>query len=253
MPTISLLTDSPTTLSPPLWRRFTGSYMQVLPDDRDSYHSIHGEGSFTMTGLEYVIDVAQAGRHTLYLRWSGGDDRGAGDSLYVVMREYATDHIVPGEDTLKPTLVAIDAVPGQYAGCCYDSSTHSCNCLAAEPAEADCASWQTTERAHGWAMCPKGAGQMDAVNDPLWCAPRLAEQPRSTAPTPPHHNPTPTPQLAHSHRPSASGTCSRAKKIPLRSTSMWSHGMRHAKPRAWARTTRAPRQHPATPWLPRLP
>ena len=85
MPTISLLTeDSPTTLSPPLRRRFTGSYMQVLPDDRDSYHSIHGEGSFTMTGLEYVIDVAQAGRHTLYLRWSGGDDRGAGDSLYVV-------------------------------------------------------------------------------------------------------------------------------------------------------------------------
>ena len=69
--------------------------MQVLPDDRDSYHSIHGEGSFTMTGLEYVIDVAQAGRHTLYLRWSGGDDRGAGDSLYVVMREYGRQCVHP--------------------------------------------------------------------------------------------------------------------------------------------------------------
>lgn len=36
---------------------FTGTYMQVLPDDRDSYHAIHGEGSFTMTGLEYAFAV----------------------------------------------------------------------------------------------------------------------------------------------------------------------------------------------------
>ena len=85
-----------------------------------------------MTGLEYVFDVATAGKHTLYLRWSAGDSRGAGDSLYVVMREYATDHIVPGEDTLKPTQVAIDAVPGQYAGCCYNNITHSCPCSATQ-------------------------------------------------------------------------------------------------------------------------
>ena len=36
---------------------FTGTYMQGLPDDRDSYHAIHGEGSFTMTGLEYAFSV----------------------------------------------------------------------------------------------------------------------------------------------------------------------------------------------------
>ena len=94
---------------------FTGSYMQVLPDDRSSYHDIHGEGSFTMTGLEYVIDVATPGEHTLYLRWSAGDDQGAGDSLYVVMRDYNTDHILPGKSTLKPKLEAIDAVPGKCA------------------------------------------------------------------------------------------------------------------------------------------
>merc|ERR1719424_2762185 len=144
---------------------FSGSYMQVLPDDRDSYHAIHGEGSFTMTGLEYVVDVAQAGKHTLYLRWSAGDDKGAGDSLYVVMREYATDHIVPGEDTLKPTMVDIDAVAGQFAGCCYDHSTHACTCFAAEQ---DCESCQPTERAAHWAQCAAGAGQMDAVTSPLW-------------------------------------------------------------------------------------
>ena len=144
---------------------FTGSYMQVLPDDRDSYYQIHGEGSFTMTGLEYVIDIATAGKHTLYLRWSAGDDRGAGDSLYVVMREYATDHIVPGESTLKTSLEAIDAVPGKFEGCCYNHATHACVCYALEQS---CESWQPTARAAHWATCPVGAGQMDVVTDPLW-------------------------------------------------------------------------------------
>ena len=144
---------------------FTGSYMQVLPDDRDSYYQIHGEGSFTMTGLEYVIDVANAGKHTLFLRWSAGDDKGAGDSLYIVMREYATDHIVAGESTYKPSLEAIDAVAGKFAGCCYDHTTHACVCYATEQS---CESWQPTERAAHWAQCPKGAGQMDVVTDPLW-------------------------------------------------------------------------------------
>ena len=97
---------------------FTGSYMQVLPDDGSSYYDIHGEGSFTMTGLEYVIDVATPGEHTLYLRWSAGDDKGAGDSLFIVMREYATDHIVPGKSTLKPKLEAIDAVANKWAAAC---------------------------------------------------------------------------------------------------------------------------------------
>ena len=110
--------DSPPAGNAAVPGSFTGSYMQVLPDDRSSYHDIHGEGSFTMTGLEYVIDVATPGEHTLYLRWSAGDEQGAGDSLYVVMREYATDHIVPGKSTLKPKLEAIDAVPNKWAAAC---------------------------------------------------------------------------------------------------------------------------------------
>jgi len=32
------------------------------------------------------------------------------------MREYATDHIVPGDSTLKTSLEAIDAVPDKFAG-----------------------------------------------------------------------------------------------------------------------------------------
>ena len=105
---------------------FTGTYMQVLPDDRDSYHAIHGEGSFTMTGLEYAFAVKSTGKHTLHLRWTAGDDYGGGDSLYAVMREYESDAIVTGEDTLKPKLVGINDVPGQFAGCCYHDKTHQC-------------------------------------------------------------------------------------------------------------------------------
>ena len=66
-------------------KSFTGSYMQVLPDDRDSYH--HIDGSFPMTGLAFNIRVRVPGRHTLFLRWTGGDSVGGGDSLYAVMRD----------------------------------------------------------------------------------------------------------------------------------------------------------------------
>ena len=97
---------------------FTGKYVQVLPDDHDSYHDIYGAGSFSMTGLEYVFDVAESGQHTLFLRWTAGDDFGGGDSLYAMVREHASDAIVPGVPTFKPKLVGMRENPGQFAGCC---------------------------------------------------------------------------------------------------------------------------------------
>ena len=45
--------DSPPAGNAAVPGSFTGSYMQALPDDGDSYYDIYGEGSFTMTGLEY--------------------------------------------------------------------------------------------------------------------------------------------------------------------------------------------------------
>ena len=47
---------------------FTGQFMQVLPDDRDSYHSIYGTGSFTMTGLDWAFQVETPGLYSLFLR-----------------------------------------------------------------------------------------------------------------------------------------------------------------------------------------
>ena len=73
---------------------FTGSYMQVLPDDSDDYNDIYGPGSFTMTGLDFAFDVTTEGLYTLWLRWTAGDTVGGGDSLYAVVRKDGTDEIM---------------------------------------------------------------------------------------------------------------------------------------------------------------
>ena len=39
---------------------FTGTFYQVLPDDHDSYHDIYGDGSFTMTGLDWAFQVSKS-------------------------------------------------------------------------------------------------------------------------------------------------------------------------------------------------
>ena len=91
---------------------FTGSYMQVLPDDRDSYNDIHGGNSFRMTGLEFRIRVYHPGLHTLFLRWTGGDTVGGGDSLYVVVYD-RFDRVMKGVNTFKPAKVGIAEVRAQ--------------------------------------------------------------------------------------------------------------------------------------------
>ena len=62
---------------------FTGSFVQVQPDDGSSYNEIYGVGSFgRIPGLDFAFEAAQSGVHTLWLRWTGGDTIGGGDSLY---------------------------------------------------------------------------------------------------------------------------------------------------------------------------
>ena len=95
---------------------FTGKYLQVLPDDRDHYNDIFGQGSFTMTGLDFAFTVEKTGVHTLFLRWAGGDTGGGSDSLYAVVRCDDTDAILPGLDTFKPKRIGIAVNPGQYLG-----------------------------------------------------------------------------------------------------------------------------------------
>mgnify|MGYP004188028401 CR=1 FL=1 len=103
------------------------------------------------------------------MRWTAGDDFGGGDSLYAVLRDYDTDAIITGEDTYKPRLVGINAVPGQFAGCCYHDKTHECPCF--DTVQADCPEkyWQTPASASRWNLqCSAGKGEMDAVPAPRW-------------------------------------------------------------------------------------
>lgn len=158
----------------PINGSFTGEYVQVLPDDRSQYKDIYGIGSFSMTGLDFELKVTAAGLHTLFLRWTGGDAVGGGDSLYVVMRDAQTDALIPGRSTFKKKLVPVDKAPG-IAGCCYDHVTHQCHCFNSEQptpdqvAGATCKVWVPALRAKNYGiMCEAGNGEMVAVTDPKW-------------------------------------------------------------------------------------
>ena len=161
---------------------FTGSYMQVLPDDRDSYNDIHGGNSFRMTGLEFRIRVYHPGLHTLFLRWTGGDTVGGGDSLYVVLYD-AEDQLVSGPPTMRPKVRSVCDRNGAgvdiYAGCCYSMVTHTCDCRETgtvtynESGPTDdpaCAYWvdgQTACVRYG-VECEAGHGELELTQNPTW-------------------------------------------------------------------------------------
>lgn len=149
---------------------FTGQFMQVLPDDSDSYHSIYGAGSFTMTGLDWAFDILEPTTYTLFLRWTGGDNIGAGDSLYAVVRRHGTDDLMAGQDTFKPKRVAIDEVPGQFTGCCYNQVSHACPCYTPDLNASACiGSFVPTEQTSRWhPTCADANGEMEGVTAPRW-------------------------------------------------------------------------------------
>ena len=157
---------------------FTGSYMQVLPDDRDSYNEVHGEGSFTMTGLEFRIRVRAPGRHTLFLRWTGGDSVGGGDSLYVVMKDASSGKAMPAPPTYRPKVASI-CESGRFAGCCYDRVTHACPCrewgsvgdpMVGPINDPTCPIWvdQPSACSRYGMECLAGHGELELVSRPIW-------------------------------------------------------------------------------------
>lgn len=132
---------------------FTGRYLQVLPDDRDTYNELsHEKLSFKMTGLEFAFKVDMPGVHTASLRWTGGDSVGGGDSMYVTVWDATSGKLMPGVSTFKPSTEDILDAPGKYAGCCYDPITHQCPCFE---------STEVTNHSAGPPSCvaPKGAWQ----------------------------------------------------------------------------------------------
>ena len=115
-----------TNNAPPCTNSFTGTYLQVLPDDRDTYHNINGPESFTMTGLGFRLRVVQPGVHTLFLRWTGGDTVGGGDSLYAVLYDNnapTTRNIIPGLPTFKPVRRQTNPAPAADLHVCWSQAS----------------------------------------------------------------------------------------------------------------------------------
>jgi len=157
---------------------YGGQYLQVLPDIGRTYPSGHGkhlksvkdlEGESPYLSFKLRVEKGGEGWHTLFARWTGGDDYGGGDSFYVVMKQKGT--IIPGQRTVKPSVVPIDSAIITYAGCCYNEVTHACPCHHYQPDEATCPArdFLPVERAlHFEKQCVVGEGMMDIVKDPQW-------------------------------------------------------------------------------------
>ena len=179
---------------------FTGKYLQVLPDNGDNYNEVHSYESFVWTALEFRLKVPAADTYTLFVRWSGGDTGGAGDSMYATManadgsvvRGRVDIHLfcdcvasmtwsslvvstqVRGVPTWRDQKVGIGDTPGMFSGCCYSMTTQACPCYTedAATAEAACTAdegyWQTTADAVGFgATCVAGEGKMEQLA-PEW-------------------------------------------------------------------------------------
>ena len=149
---------------------FVGCYMQTLPDDGDTYSIESAEDLHEVTSMRFPLRVTSPGVHTLAVRWTAGDTVGGGDSLYVTMRRASDDGkgaIVSGLPTWR---IAVEEIGDSTwaAGCCYDSVTHECHCLSAQPSTG-CGYWAQKSAAAGWgAECEVGHGAMQALSAPQW-------------------------------------------------------------------------------------
>jgi len=161
---------------------YEGHYLQVLPDSGRSYpgRGEHLQHAKELDGnspyVTFLMKVTREGEgiHTLFLRWTGGDTVGGGDSLYVVMNKKERNDkriLVRGQQTVKPSVVPIDAGMSRFAGCCYDMVTHDCPCFAERPSNATCPTnrFIDRERAGNFgAQCRVGGGAMTIVKAPEW-------------------------------------------------------------------------------------
>lgn len=157
---------------------FGGQFLQVLPDTGRRYPAGHGkhitslkdlDGDSPHLSFKLNIKKGEEGWHTLFVRWTGGDNIGGGDSFYVTMKQ--NDKVIPGERTIKPAVEPIGAGMKPYAGCCYDYITHACPCFHEKPDNSTCEDrfFVPVDRAITFdKQCPIGQGIMDILPNPEW-------------------------------------------------------------------------------------
>ena len=155
---------------------FAGSFLQVLPDeDGDRHYPARGHDLVSIErnldngqapSVNFAIRPSEDGDHTLFLRWTGGDDVGGGDSMFVSMHDGS--NYVSGRYSVKPTYLNIGSSFGpKWDGCCRNEKTHGCDCRLTQ--DVYCSQWvdkDTAERMN--TMCPIGAGSMTIVAEPKW-------------------------------------------------------------------------------------
>jgi len=164
---------------------YDGRFLQVLPDSGRSYpprggHLEHAsdldKAEIGSPYVSFLLRVAKGGEgiHTAFLRWTGGDTVGGGDSLYVVLYKKVKNQkytLARGQETVKPAVVPIDAGMSKFVGCCYDMVTHACPCFAEKPDNATCADDFFIDRTRASSFgvqCRLGGGAMTIVRDPEW-------------------------------------------------------------------------------------
>jgi len=153
---------------------FAGSFLQVLPDESRHYpargHDLvsieRNLDNGQAPSVNFAIRPSEDGDHTLFLRWTGGDDVGGGDSMFVSM--YDGNMYVSGRYSVKPTYLNIGSSFGpKWAGCCRNEETHGCECRL--DTNDYCSQWVDKDRAERMnTMCPTGAGAMTIVAEPKW-------------------------------------------------------------------------------------
>jgi len=186
---------------------YDGQFLQVVPDsgrtyptakkeaedstktDDDGQHGHHGghhlqngqdlEGDAPYVQFDFVVSKQKGGEgiHTLFVRWTGGDTVGGGDSFYVTLYKVhggrKQNELILGQETVKPAVVPIDSGMSKFAGCCYDMITHACPCYSEKPADTDttisCPIYVEREKAsQSGIQCYVGGGAMLIVRDPSW-------------------------------------------------------------------------------------
>jgi len=167
---------------------YAGHFLQVVPDSGRTYpgRGKHLEQVEELVGaspcLVFRLEVKKEGTgwHTLFVRWTGGDNVGGGDSFFVAMHRTkgkGEKGFVTGQRTLKPAVVPMNSDVTSYAGCCYHYVTHACPCLKEAPVDGDnstaCPSEQhkfidTASAIKFGVQCLIGKGDMEMVRHPHW-------------------------------------------------------------------------------------
>jgi len=179
---------------------YDGHFLQVLPDSGRTYptsispaggggghshgghhdlndaNALEGDSPYVSFQFKVTKDNGGEGIHTLFIRWTGGDKVGGGDSFFVVLykvpknKKKHSHELIHGQQTVKPAVVPIDAGMSKYAGCCYDMVTHACPCYSTQPtSNITCPYFIDRTKASTFGIqCAVGGGAMVIIKDPQW-------------------------------------------------------------------------------------